>query len=159
MGSRRRRPQDTFGTWSENFARYMGTPRFLVQMTLFVAFWFAWNTLAPNDIQFDPYTFTFLTLVLSLQASYSAPLILLAQNRQDDRDRIEAKADRGRAEMSIEINAFLARELADVRKKLGELSQDLNRQRARQEKDDVSLAILKRLEKIEKSIKKLDTAA
>ena len=59
---------DSFGTWSEKFARYMGTSKFLVQMTVFIAFWLAWNSLAPSPLQWDPYTFTFLTLLLSLQA-------------------------------------------------------------------------------------------
>src|SRR6476620_6864066 len=72
---------DAFGVFAEQFARFMGTARFLMWMTVFVVFWISWNTLAPGDLRFDPYPFIFLTLILSLQASYAAPLILLAQNR------------------------------------------------------------------------------
>src|ERR1044071_6105562 len=77
---------EAFGRWSEGIARFMGTAWFLVYMSVFIVAWIGWNTLAPSKLQFDPYTFTFLTLILSLQASYAAPLILLAQNRQADRD-------------------------------------------------------------------------
>src|SRR2546429_2472438 len=90
---------EVFGRWSEAIARFMGTARFLVYMTVVIALWIAWNTLAPRPWRFDPYTFTFLTLVLSLQASYAAPLILLAQNRQADRDRLAMDEDRRRAAM------------------------------------------------------------
>ena len=72
---------DAFGLFAEQFARFMGTARFLLYMTLFVLLWLGWNTLAPPSLRFDPYAFIFLTLMLSLQASYAAPLILLAQNR------------------------------------------------------------------------------
>jgi len=145
---------DSFGTWSEKFARYMGTSKFLVQMTVFIAFWLAWNSLAPAALQWDPYTFTFLTLLLSLQASYAAPLILLAQNRQDDRDRVEARTDRQRAAMGLEANAFIARELADLRTKLNELSVDVN---VRQEKrtDKATAEISKRMSDVEKALGKL----
>ena len=87
---------EAFGRWSESIARYMGTAKFIVYMTVVIAAWFAWNTLAPEPMRFDPYTFTFLTLILSLQASYAAPLILLAQNRQTDRDRLGMEEDRRR---------------------------------------------------------------
>jgi uncharacterized membrane protein len=79
--------EEAFGVVSEKFARYMGTPYFLIGMTLFVLIWVGWNVLAPPSQRFDKYPFIFLTLMLSLQASYAAPLILLAQNRQADRDR------------------------------------------------------------------------
>ena len=85
---RSRRPHydpDAFGRLSERIARFLGTAKFLVYMTVFIALWVVVNV---TPIAFDPYTFTFLTLLLSLQASYAAPLILLAQNRQTDRDRI-----------------------------------------------------------------------
>ena len=89
---------ETFGRWSEGFARFMGTAWFLVGMTVFVGAWLAWNAFAPADLQFDPrrLNFTLMTLILSLQASYAAPLILLAQNRQADRDRVTAEQDRDR---------------------------------------------------------------
>ena len=92
---------EIFGHWSERFARFLGTSRFLVYMTTFVLFWVIWNSLAPDDLRFDNYPFIFLTLILSLQASYAAPLILLAQNRQTDRDRVQNKEDRERNDQII----------------------------------------------------------
>ena len=74
---------DTFGVFAEQFARFMGTATFLLYMTLFVLVWVGWNALAPERLRWDAYPFIFLTLMLSLQASYAAPLILLAQNRQE----------------------------------------------------------------------------
>ncbi|GIM96006.1 DUF1003 domain-containing protein [Paractinoplanes toevensis] len=113
---------ESFGQWSENIARYMGTAQFIVWMTLVIAAWFLWNTLAPAKMQFDPYTFTFLTLILSLQASYAAPLILLAQNRQADRDRLTMEEDRRRAAMQKADTEYLAREIASLRIALGEVA-------------------------------------
>ena len=92
---------DAFGRWSERFARFLGTARFLVYMTVFVLSWGLWNSLAPDKWQFDSFPFIFLTLILSLQASYAAPLILLAQNRQADRDRIQYQEDRARDDLSL----------------------------------------------------------
>jgi uncharacterized membrane protein len=115
-------PQDTFGVFAEQFARFMGTARFLIYMTMFVVLWFGWNTLAPKGARFDDYPFIFLTLMLSLQASYAAPLILLAQNRQEVRDRIVNEQDRqanARAHADME---FLAREVASLRMALGEVA-------------------------------------
>jgi uncharacterized membrane protein len=120
-----RRPtvrQDAFGIFAEQFARFMGTARFLIYMTLFVIFWVVWNLLAPTDLRFDNYPFIFLTLMLSLQASYAAPLILLAQNRQEVRDRVINEQDRqanARAHADME---FLAREVASLRMALGEVA-------------------------------------
>lgn len=113
---------EAFGRWSEGIARFMGTARFLVYMTVVILVWFGWNTLAPRDLRFDPYTFTFLTLILSLQASYAAPLILLAQNRQADRDRISLEEDRRRAAMQKADTEYLAREIAALRIALGEVA-------------------------------------
>lgn len=113
---------DAFGVFAERFARYMGTARFLLQMSGFIAAWVAWNTLAPSDWRFDPYAFLFLTLVLSLQASYAAPLILLAQNRQEDRDRVIAEQDRRVTSQSQADMEFLAREVAALRMALGEVA-------------------------------------
>jgi uncharacterized membrane protein len=113
---------EAFGRWSESIARYMGTAKFIVYMTMVIAAWFAWNTLAPRDLRFDPYTFTFLTLVLSLQASYAAPLILLAQNRQTDRDRLAMEEDRRRAAMQKADTEYLAREIASLRIAVGEVA-------------------------------------
>ena len=107
--------EETFGVISEKFARYMGTPYFLLGMTVFVLTWLLWNTLAPEDWRFDPYAFIFLTLMLSLQASYAAPLILLAQNRQADRDRFALEQDRSRDERNLADTEFLTREVAALR--------------------------------------------
>jgi uncharacterized membrane protein len=108
---------ELFGRLSERFARFMGTARFLFYMTCFVSLWLAWNTFAPASMQFDPraLNYTLLTLILSLQASYAAPLILLAQNRQDDRDRVSFEQDRQRAERSLADTEYLAREMAALR--------------------------------------------
>ncbi len=113
---------EAFGRWSESIARYMGTAQFIVWMTMVIAAWFLWNTLAPADLRFDPYTFTFLTLILSLQASYAAPLILLAQNRQTDRDRLTMEEDRRRAAAQKADTEYLAREIASLRIAVGEVA-------------------------------------
>jgi uncharacterized membrane protein len=113
---------EAFGRWSEGIARFMGTAKFLVYMTVVIIAWVAWNTLAPRNWRFDPYTFTFLTLVLSLQASYAAPLILLAQNRQADRDRLAMDEDRRRATMQKADTEYLAREIASLRIAMGEVA-------------------------------------
>jgi uncharacterized membrane protein len=120
-----RRPQvdaDTFGRFAETFARFMGTARFLMYMTLFVAVWLLFNWLAPGRMVFDGYPFIFLTLMLSLQASYAAPLILLAQNRQEDRDRVIAEQDRTANTRAHADMEFLAREMASLRMALGEVA-------------------------------------
>ena len=113
---------ETFGRLSESFARFLGTARFLVYMTVFVAFWVIWNTTAPENLRWDDFPFIFLTLILSLQASYAAPLILLAQNRQADRDRIQSNEDRAQNERSIADTEYLTRELASLRSALGDVA-------------------------------------
>ena len=113
---------ETIGRLSEKFARFLGTTRFLVYMTFFVGFWGLWNSLAPKELRWDTYPFIFLTLILSLQASYAAPLILLAQNRQADRDRIQLNEDRARNDRSIADTEYLTRELASLRISLGEVA-------------------------------------
>ena len=113
---------EVFGRLSERFARFLGTARFLVYMTVFVLSWVLWNSLAPVDLRFDDYPFILLTLILSLQASYAAPLILLAQNRQADRDRISLNADRAQNARSIADTEYLTRELASLRISLGEVA-------------------------------------
>lgn len=110
---------DSFGLFAERFARFMGTAQFLLWMTAFVVIWIAWNV---TPARFDKYPFIFLTLVLSLQASYAAPLILLAQNRQEDRDRVIAEQDRRVAAQSKADMEFLAREMASLRMALGEVA-------------------------------------
>ncbi|GAA1153037.1 DUF1003 domain-containing protein [Ornithinicoccus hortensis] len=112
------RPQmdpEQFGAFAEGFARFMGTARFLAYMTIFVTVWLVWNVLAPDNLRFDPYAFIFLTLMLSLQASYAAPLILLAQNRQADRDKVMIEQDRTRDERNLADTEFLTREVAALR--------------------------------------------
>ena len=113
---------DMFGAFSEQFARFMGTASFLIYMTLFVVVWVVWNLVGPKELRWDDYPFIFLTLMLSLQASYAAPLILLAQNRQEARDRVIAEQDRqanARAHADME---FLAREVASLRMAVGEVA-------------------------------------
>lgn len=112
--------QEAFGVLSEKFARFMGTPQFLIGMTVFVVAWIAWNVLAPDGLRFDDFPFIFLTLMLSLQASYAAPLILLAQNRQADRDRVALEQDRARDERNLADTEFLTREVASLRLALRE---------------------------------------
>jgi uncharacterized membrane protein len=109
--------RDTFGRFSEAFARAMGTSAFLIGMTVFVVVWLIWNSVLPRDWQFDSNAshFTLLTLILSLQASYAAPLILLAQNRQDDRDRVQIEQDRQRSERNLNDTEYLAREIVALR--------------------------------------------
>ena len=116
--------QERFGRASEAFARAIGTGAFLIAMTVVVALWLTWNTLAPADTQFDPRAtnFTLLTLILSMQASYAAPLILLAQNRQDDRDRVKFEQDRQMAERNLEDTEYLAREVVALRMAIEDLA-------------------------------------
>jgi uncharacterized membrane protein len=113
---------DLLGSFSERFARFMGTAAFLMWMTAMIVLWVLWNTIGPDRLHFDDYPFIFLTLMLSLQASYAAPLILLAQNRQEARDRVQYDSDRDvqlrtRADME-----FLAREVASLRQSVGEIA-------------------------------------
>jgi uncharacterized membrane protein len=122
---RRRLPRwdaEAFGKLSERFARFLGTARFLGYMTVFILMWITWNVAAPRHLRWDEYPFIFLTLILSLQASYAAPLILLAQNRQTDRDRVALDEDRtqnARAKADME---YLAREIAAIRIALGDVA-------------------------------------
>ncbi|GCB46122.1 DUF1003 domain-containing protein [Streptomyces sp. NL15-2K] len=113
---------EAFGRLSERVARFIGTGRFLVWMTVVVVVWVLWNVFAPHDLRFDNYPFIFLTLMLSLQASYAAPLILLAQNRQDDRARVDLAQDRKQNERSIADTEYLTREIAALRIGLGEVA-------------------------------------
>ncbi len=108
---------DRFGRFSESFARAMGTTWFLFILTAIVIVWLVWNSAAPSSLQFDSHlaNFTLLTLILSLQASYAAPLILLAQNRQDDRDRVQIEQDRQRADRNLADTEYLAREVVSLR--------------------------------------------
>ncbi len=128
--------RDRFGRFTEWIARAMGTPTFLALLTLFCVAWIAWNSLMPAGVRFDEVSngFTALTLVLSLQASYAAPLILLAQNRQDDRDRVQIEQDRQRAERNLADTEYLAREVVALRMAMTDLvEQSLSRDVLRQE--------------------------
>ncbi|MET9439210.1 DUF1003 domain-containing protein [Streptomyces sp. NPDC006610] len=113
---------EAFGKVSERIARFLGTGRFIVWMTFAIVLWVVWNVSAPEALRFDEYPFIFLTLMLSLQASYAAPLILLAQNRQDDRDRVNLEQDRKQNERSIADTEYLTREIAALRIGLGEVA-------------------------------------
>lgn len=114
---------ERFGRWTESIARGMGTPWFLLVLTLVCVAWLLWNTVGPTQLRFDSAAlgFTALTLILSLQASYAAPMILLAQNRQDDRERVQIEQDRQRAERNLADTEFLAREVVALRLALKDL--------------------------------------
>lgn len=117
LNPRPSRSRDRFGRFTETIARGMGTPWFLLGLTIFAVVWILFNTLAPEPWRFDSFAigFTALTLILSLQASYAAPMILLAQNRQDDRDRVQFEQDRQRAERNLADTEYLAREVVALR--------------------------------------------
>ena len=128
---------EAFGRFSERIARFIGTGRFLVYMTVFVVVWVVWNIVA-ETLVFDDYPFVFLTLMLSLQASYAAPLILLAQNRQADRDRVQYEQDRAMTERTIADTDYLTRELASLRIAVGDVAtRDFLRSELRQLLEDI----------------------
>ena len=120
-GPRLRYDAEAFGRLTERIARFLGTGRYLVLQTAVILLWIVVNTV-PGLPHFDPYQFLFLTLILSLQAAYSAPLILLAQNRQDDRDRVNLEADRDEARQAKADLEYVARELASIRMAIGEVA-------------------------------------
>ncbi len=113
---------DAFGRFAERFARYMGTANFLFYMTIFVIVWILFNVVGLFGFQWDPYPFILLNLFFSTQASYAAPLILLAQNRQDDRDRVTIEQDRARDERNLADTEYLTREVAALRIALREVA-------------------------------------
>ena len=122
---RARRPNydpEKFGRLSERVARHIGSWVFIAWMTVVVVGWVSWNVFAPDNLKPDAYPFIFLTLLLSLQASYAAPLILLAQNRQMDRDRVQFQEDRARNERILADSDYLAREIAGLRSAMGEVA-------------------------------------
>jgi uncharacterized membrane protein len=112
---------DAVGQFAEGIARFLGTGRFLAVQTIIVAVWIALNVFAVR-LRWDPYPFILLNLAFSTQAAYAAPLILLAQNRQADRDRVQAEEDRARAASVRADTEYLARELASLRVAVGELA-------------------------------------
>jgi uncharacterized membrane protein len=148
LPGRNRESSDRFGRFTEWVARKMGTPGFLFGLSAFCLAWITYNTWGPEDFRFDSAAlgFTALTLILSLQASYAAPLILLAQNRQDDRDRVQIEQDRQRSERNLNDTEYLAREVVALRLAMKDMaSKDFIRQELRglldeleKDKDDVS---------------------
>ena len=137
---------ERFGRVSEKVARYIGSWAFIAWMTAVVVTWVLWNTVGPEDLRPDFFPFIFLTLLLSLQASYAAPLILLAQNRQTDRDRIQYQEDRQLTERLLADSDYLARELASIRLALGEVA---TRDYVRGELRDLIDDLAARMESIE----------
>jgi uncharacterized membrane protein len=115
-----RMDQDAFGSFAESFARWMGTAQFLMWMTVLIIAWVVWNVVWPGAP--DPFPFLFLTLALSLQASYAAPLILLAANRQEARDRVSLEHDREVSAQSRADMDFLAREIASLRMRMNDVA-------------------------------------
>jgi len=111
-----------FARVSERIARFLGTGRYLAIQTMIVIVWIVFNLVAIGAWEFDPYPFILLNLAFSTQAAYAAPLILLAQNRQDDRDRVALEQDRQRAERNLADTEFLAREMAALRIGLNEVA-------------------------------------
>jgi uncharacterized membrane protein len=113
---------EQWGRLSESIARFIGSWKFIAWMTAVIVSWLLWNIFAPDDLKPDPYPFIFLTLLLSLQASYAAPLILLAQNRQADRDKVQYLEDREMTDRLVADTEYLAREIAALRMALGEVA-------------------------------------
>jgi len=113
---------EQWGRLSERIARFIGSWKFIAWMTAVIVAWLLWNIFAPDDLKPDPYPFIFLTLMLSLQASYAAPLILLAQNRQADRDKVQYLEDREMTDRLVADTEYLTREIAALRMALGEVA-------------------------------------
>ena len=139
---------DSFGHFAEGIASFLGTARYLVYQSVFIAVWLIHNLLAPDRYVFDPWSrgFTLLTLILSVQASYAAPLILLAQNRQERRDRVQAENDRQVAERTQNDTEFLAREIVGVRLALADV---VTNAELRDQLDDLTQAIGRLTERVE----------
>lgn len=112
---------EAVGKFSESIARFLGTGRYLMWQTIFVIVWIFLNLVAVFG-RWDPYPFILLNLAFSTQAAYAAPLILLAQNRQENRDRVSLEEDRQRAAQTKADTEFLARELAALRLAVGEVA-------------------------------------
>jgi uncharacterized membrane protein len=131
-------------------ARHIGSWAFILWMTIAILIWVALNTLVPESARIDGFPFIFLTLLLSLQASYAAPLILLAQNRQADRDRVQFSEDRARTERLLADSDYLAREIADLRLGLGDVA---TRDYVRGELRELLETLMERMDAIEKQVK------
>lgn len=139
--SRRYSPRldpEAVGQITESIARFFGTGRYLLIQTLVVVVWIAINLFAVAA-RFDPYPFILLNLAFSTQAAYAAPLILLAQNRQENRDRVALEQDRHRAAQTKADTEYLARELAALRLAVGE---GVTREYLRHELDDLRELLL-----------------
>ena len=133
---------EVFGRASERVARFSGSWRFIAYMTIFVVAWVVFNTVGPESWRFDPWQFIGLTLVLSLQASYAAPLILLAQNRQSDRDRVQYQEDRASTERLLADADYLSREVAALRIALNDVTtRDFIRNELKDLLDDLQKAV------------------
>ena len=131
---------ETFGKFSERISRFIGSWRFIAYMTIFVATWMLWNTFASEDLRFDEWPFIGLTLMLSLQASYAAPLILLSQNRQTDRDRVQYWEDRSRIDRMLADEDFLTREVSSLRLAVNEVAtRDFVRDQLRELLDELDV--------------------
>lgn len=131
---------EAVGRVSESIARFLGTGRYLLIQTVIVIVWIILNVFAVR-LQWDPYPFILLNLAFSTQAAYAAPLILLAQNRQENRDRVSLEEDRARAEQTKADTEFLARELAALRLAVGEVA---TRDYLRRELDDIRQMLVER---------------
>lgn len=130
---------EQWGRLSERIARFIGSWRFIAWMTVVIVTWLLWNIFAPDNLKPDPYPFIFLTLLLSLQASYAAPLILLAQNRQADRDKVQYLEDRELTDRLVADTEYLTREIASLRMALGEIAtRDYLRAELRDLADDIA---------------------
>jgi uncharacterized membrane protein len=151
---------ERFGRMSESVARHIGSWAFIAWMTGFILFWLLLNLLLPPDVAPDTFPFIFLTLLLSLQASYAAPLILLAQNRQTDRDRVQFQEDRQRTERLLADSDYLARELAALRMALGDVAtRDYVRSELRDQVDDLMQALDKHAKATAKAAAKAERKA
>jgi uncharacterized membrane protein len=148
MSRRRLTPQfdvEAAGRFGERFARFLGTGRYLLLQTIFVIVWILLNLFALT-LRWDPYPFILLNLAFSTQAAYAAPLILLAQNRQENRDRVSLEEDRRRAEQTKADTEYLARELAALRLAVGEVA---TRDYLRRELDELRTVIKKMNKKLD----------
>jgi uncharacterized membrane protein len=139
---------EQWGRLSERIARFIGSWKFIAWMTAVIVAWLLWNIFAPDNLKPDPYPFIFLTLMLSLQASYAAPLILLAQNRQSDRDKVQYLEDREMTDRLVADTEYLAREIAALRVALGEVA---TRDYLRAEFRDLADEIAERLSEEQRS--------
>ena len=150
---------ERFGRISESVARHIGSWAFIMWMTIAILIWVVLN-IGMSDGAPDPFPFIFLTLLLSLQASYAAPLILLAQNRQADRDRVQFQEDRLRTERLLADSDYLAREIAALRIALGDMAtRDYVRSELRDQVDDIITALDEQTKRQTKAIAKAERRA